>query len=331
MPSSARFYGNNLKFYSYIAVFVLIAFYLYFNPVVGRDYNSYLEIVVKIVEGEYFREPGFSIVVIALDYIGVSNAGIVYFFRLLCVALLCRFFLKSPTPIFGLIFFILTPNILIGTFNALQTWLSIAIFFQVIQLDSYHKVSSGKCFLYAILSASFHVAGLFFIAAIVFNVLIKRLGYIPVIFTSLLLLPLLIFSFEQVITYLGFTKYLISINPVSFVSLVLSTLIVFSIISLNYFYPSEARGMIFSIVFTYLLLSLALFSFSIEQQVYLRFLNYILLLFYIVFSWFLCRIELKFAGVVFVLFSTLLVFNFINTVINIPQDMFNFEQLKLII
>lgn len=322
IPTSER----NFLFGFFSLAFAVMVTYVYVNPYVGRDYFNYIDIFERILEGSYLREPIFVGVVYALDFLGLNAHHIMFVFRAMFFFLILRFLLKKESSLFSILFFFLVPNIFIGSLNALQTWLAIAVFLQAFVTSDSRDVSKKRVFLFAVLAMGFHLAGLVFIFALIIFIFSRYMN--PVKLSVLVFTGAVVSYFigSYVLSTLGFSKYSLAESPVGFSSVIMSFIISSFIIYVYRFKGSNFD--VYSSCFALLLcgLTVLLYLFSLDNKIFLRMLNFALMFFLFSFVHFSNGFR---GGQRFCIKSSFILVLFINlglTLGSLPDDMLNFHQ-----
>jgi hypothetical protein len=321
----------NLSFIYYLIVYTIILAFVAVNPDIGRDYQSYVRIVGEISQDQYFKEPGFYAMTKALLFFGVSPEGIVLVFRAIMLLMLFRFFYYNKYKYFGLIFLVFVPNILIGSLNAMQTWLSIAIFAQLFVNSkvSTTPYSYQKLLLVSLVSFSVHYAAIIYLLISLSFIFIKRFGYFTAILASSLVISFLLYTNESIFKYIGYLKYIgneVTIKTFLFGVVILIILFTGAVKStrqdLSVFFGSMA--------YVWLLLFIIFLIIGVEPSIYLRLLNFFIPFIWISFCISIMTFNAELRVVIFTIAFILILLNFSITMKNLSHDMFNIDHIRTI-
>ncbi|WP_108125538.1 EpsG family protein [Saccharospirillum mangrovi] len=315
--------------YLYVMVFLCLCFFVAINPEVGRDYFNYVRIIGEIGSGEYFREPGFSSIVLFLLKLGLSPEAIVLFFRIITMGLLLRFFYSVNSPLLGLYFFLFVPNIAIGLLNALQTWLAIGIFLQAFVNDLFsQKLSYRRLLAAAVIATSFHISALFYLLVVFYYIALRILGVRIMLAVFAVGLVFTTIAGGVVVEYIGYGKYSSSNLDVlaypNFLAIVLVLVVLFNLM----FFSGIQRDWFLSLIMVSVTVFWLFNIVYISQEIYLRFVNFLLPFILVSLINFINRFGLEFRVQFKFMFGLLILINFLGTVLDIEEDMLNFDQIE---
>jgi hypothetical protein len=321
---------QHLFFILYVFFFFIAFFYVVLNPEAGRDYHSYIRLINEIKEGLYLREFGFYLSVQGLSLLGLSPESIILFFRTIFFFLILRFFYYTSKKykILGVVFFAFIPNIFIGSLNALQTWLAIAIFLQAFITITSNNNDFDKNFLrYSIVAFLFHYFALIYIILFLsykyFNNYIK-------IFTLLLIIITYQFVELYIVDFLsafGYFRYLYSDEAGSkFIILCVIFMVVYfvGILSTS---DKKVKSLFFEFILAIFFFLFFVISFGISNEIALRSLNFFLPFVWLSLVVFLKSINNQLSLLISAIVIILLIMNFFINV-DFNSDMLNLKGFK---
>jgi len=322
MPAYKTKNNSYLYFYLYFVVFIFAFLYVFINPEAGRDYHSYLKIISSTNETTPLKEFGFYYSVKLFIYLGFSPETVMLLLRVVMYFLLLRFFYFSSNnyKLFGVVFFLFIPNVFIGSLNALQTWLAIAIFLQAfIGLD---KIKDDKVLIYAILAFLFHSFSilylLLFLSYKYFNDYFKVVVFFLLISTYNFLEEYI----SGVLGLFGYLRYLdIDVASTKFYVLSLAMMLVF-IVTFIFLKNKKIKKIYLDLFFAVFLFGILVKIIGVGNELALRALNFFLPFIWLAIVFFLDKFTNKISVVIVLMLSILIVSNFFATV-NFNGDMLN--------
>ena len=194
-------------FVLYVFTFVCALVFLYLFPYVGRDVVNYLSIMDQIKDNAYFGEPGFIALVKGGQLLGFDNLLIISLMKVGALVLWLAYIWRNvKSPIFGLVCFILIPNLLLSISSSVQFMLAVGVVLHSGYFDVYEKpMSNYRLWTFIILSSFIHYSCLGFLIIGFIDRKIRLIGFI-----AALVVVYLIFSqyIAQAVEFFGYIKYL---------------------------------------------------------------------------------------------------------------------------